>query len=141
MRIVCSKVFLKGAELAFMKKLIECAEIALKFQHVAEGDAKVKFGGLMEILTSNATAKQKECLEKTQVLEKMATAYDAIRDTVGVDLYKLNGKVTTEGVIQDIVVGSIFGLAGLLFSQIADAFELDDFDGKKGHSGTSMAKK
>ena len=98
----CDKVFLKGKELERLKKHFECAEVAIKFQNLGPDREKNKFNGLMDILTSNATAEEKQCIEKTKVIEKMTTAFDAIKDTMKVDLYNLIGKGN--------VAGGLFGL-------------------------------
>jgi len=123
----CDKVFLKGKELDDMKKLIACAEIVVKFESIVDSEdkGKLKFSGLDEILTSNATEAQRQCLKKTEVIKKMYTAYDAIKQTLDVDLYDLNLDIP----------GGLLGLLEKGFEEgwgaVADLLGLNKADKKK----------
>jgi len=123
----CDKVFLKGKDLDDMKKLIACAEIVVKFESIVDSEdkGKLKFSGLDEILTSNATEAQRQCLKKTEVIKKMYTAYDAIKQTLDVDLYDLNLDIP----------GGLLGLLEKGFEEgwgaVADLLGLNKADKKK----------
>jgi len=114
----CESEKLKGEELKSIKKLFECAEVAVQFQN---NDKDGKYSGLLDVLTTGATDEEKRCLEKTKTIEKLTTAFDAINEHIGLNLYDLLGSGQLRGglfslittVADDSKAGNFLNLIGI----------------------------